>query len=195
MAGSGTSVIVTLKSADAGIVPEVVIVTDQPREMLPSSSTASSTTNSDHAPFGFDPLNVARVESNGVGGAGEGNKSPIRKFVGLFVPETICPESGRLVAAASSNLSVTFVITLPPPQSLISPIRWSAGPASKISISSGFRCDTFVNVTVTLLTVPGNPATAMVLGYGVAGSDVPLFVGLLIVIGVVLLNVPLAVPT
>src|SRR2546427_692099 len=117
MTGSGASTTVNERSTAAGMRFAVVIVRYQPRPMLPESKPESSTINSDHVPFGLDPLKVAKVESYGEGGAGEGKRSPSRKLVGLFVPETICAESGNEAAAASSNVSVTLLSTLPPPQS------------------------------------------------------------------------------
>ena len=83
------------------------------------------------------PLNDASVEPHGATGAGEGNRSATKKFVGLFVPELMTVESGSDVAAESSNVSVTLVMKFPPPQSDINIVVAPVGPARSMSMSSG----------------------------------------------------------
>src|SRR5438067_7594281 len=65
-----------LSSGDGGLIlPTVVRARLQPASMLPTSPTASSSTNNDQVPFGLPPLKMERVAAYGGAGAGAGNGS------------------------------------------------------------------------------------------------------------------------
>jgi hypothetical protein len=121
-----------------------------------------------HVPFGSLPLKTLNADPPEGAGAGAGNVSPPSPFVGLNVPDTNGPASGRLVAAASSSVNVTLVAVGVPPTSLIMIAFWPPGLTSSMSMSSGSVWLRLFNVTVTLLTTPVNPDIANVAGYGLA---------------------------
>src|SRR6185503_3103750 len=75
-----------------------------------------------------------------------------------------------MIAALSSNLSVTPFTALPAPASDITITRVPVGPASITSRSPGNVWLTSTKLTVTLLTTPGNPETVTTDGYGKAGA-------------------------
>src|SRR5438093_170638 len=88
--------------------PAVLITSFQPCAMLPVSTEASSRANNDQVPLGLVPANTPRLAVYGPLGAGEANPSlAVSKSVGLYVPDAIAPESGRLEAALSSNVKVS----------------------------------------------------------------------------------------
>jgi hypothetical protein len=136
--------------------------------MLPASPPASSTMYKFHVPFGLIPLNALRAEPPDGAGAGGGNVSRALTLVGLNVPETSGPASGRLVAAASSSVRVTPLAGLLPPTSDMIIAFCPPGATSKMSTSSGKAWLKLLKVTVKLLTVPDRPDTLNGDGYGVA---------------------------
>src|SRR3712207_5640245 len=83
-------------------------------------------------------------------------------------------ESGSELAAASSNVRVTLlstVLPLLPPASDIRSRVCPAGPASRMSRSSGRDSVMPDSVTVALIRTPLTPLTVMVDGYGVAAVE------------------------
>ncbi len=86
------------------------------------------------------------------------------KLLGLNVPLTNGPLSGIVAAAASLNVTLTFVTAVPPPASDIRSTLCPAGPTSKISKSSGKVWVRLFRVTVTFVTVPPKPEALMVDG-------------------------------
>lgn len=90
-------------------------------------------------------------------------------FVGLNVPETSGPASGRLVAAASSRVKVTLLVGDDPPTSERMIAFCPPGPTSMMSTSSGNAWLKLLRVTVTLLMTSVDPLTIVNGdGYGVA---------------------------
>src|ERR1043165_10147474 len=73
------------------------------------------------------------------------------------------------LSAASSNVSVTFFMRLPPPASDISTVFAPVGPTSSMSMALGDPWLRLVTIIVTLLTEPTRPVTVIEDGYGVAG--------------------------
>lgn len=139
-----------------------------PPLMLPASPPESSVTYNFHVPFGSVPLNTLRSDPPEGAGAGDGNVSPKPLFVGLKVPDTSGPLSGKLLAVASSRVSVMFVAAVLPPTSDIMIAFCPPGPTSRMSTSSGEVWLKLFNVTVKLATVPVTPETVSVAGYGLA---------------------------
>src|SRR5689334_4986359 len=92
----------------------VLMVKVQPPAMLPWSPGPWSWTNNDHVPLGLVPLKLASGAVYGPAGAGDA-KLGEPKAEGLNVPETIWLLSGSVLAAASSNVSVTPLTPLAPP--------------------------------------------------------------------------------
>ena len=88
-----------------------------PPLMLPASPPTSSMTYNFHVPFGFVPLNTLSADPPDGAGAGAGNVSPAPTFVGLNVPDTSGPASGKLLAVASVSVSVTLLAAMLPPTS------------------------------------------------------------------------------
>jgi len=137
--------------------------------MLPASPPESSTIYKLHVPFGLLPLNTLNADPPEGAGAGAGNVSPPSPFVGLKVPDTSGPASGKLVAAASANVNETLVAVAVPPTSDIMIAFCPPGLTSRMSMSSGSVWLMLLSVTVTLLTTtPENPEIASVDGYGLA---------------------------
>jgi hypothetical protein len=151
----------------------VVMVISHPSASVPMSPDVSSTTKSCQLPFGAVPLKTERVEPYGPTGAGAANVSPAPMFVGRNVPDIIVVESGRFVAAASSNVIATLTMSRLPPVSEARMTDWPTGPISRMSTSSGNVCDQPTIRAVTFVTVPVKPETAIVEGYGLATPDVP----------------------
>ena len=90
----------------------------QPPDILPPSVAVSSLTYRLHVPFGSVPLNALSALPPDGAGAGAGNTSaPTPLSVGLNVPDTNGPASGRLAAAASSKVNVTLLTAVAPPTS------------------------------------------------------------------------------
>jgi hypothetical protein len=148
----------------------------QPPAMLPPSPLVSSFTYSIHTPFGFVPLNTLNALPPDGAGAGAGNIStPSLTSVGLKAPVTSGPELGRLVAAASSSVSVIPLTAVEPPTSDMMMAFWPPGPTNNMSTSSGNVWPKLFSATVTWVTVPTNPEIASVAGYGVAAPP-PLIV-------------------
>jgi hypothetical protein len=139
-----------------------------PPARLPASPPESSTIYKLHVPFGFVPLNALNADPPDGTGAGEGKVSTPGPFVGLNVPDTSGPASGRLVAAASSSVNVTLTASGLPPTSDIIIAFCPPGATSNMSTSSGNMWLKLFNLTVTLLTTPVNPEIASVDGYGLA---------------------------
>src|SRR5687768_13281068 len=110
--GSGESLAVMQTSAAGARESVVVMVRLQPPAMLPASRRASSTTKSDHVPFGSVLSKTEKkVLVYGISGAGGGNESAVpgpAKLTGRKVPETICSVSGSAAAALSSKVRVTL---------------------------------------------------------------------------------------
>jgi len=115
----------------------VVISRHHPPLMLPASPPTSSTIYKLQVPLGLIPLKTLSADPPEGVGAGAGNVSRALMFVGLNVPETSGPASGRLVAAASSNVRVTPVAGLEPPTSDIIIAFCPPGATSSTSTSSG----------------------------------------------------------
>lgn len=137
-----------------------------PPLMLPPSSPVSSITKSFQTPLAFVPLNTLSAEPPEGAGAGGLKPSTPSKFVGLNVPETRGPLSGKLVAAASASVKVTLVAAVPPPTSDKMIAFWPPGPTSSMSTSSGKVWLRLFSVTDTLATVPITPEIEMLEGYG-----------------------------
>ena len=155
----------------------VVTLRHQPPAIVPPSPPVSSSTYRLHTPFGFDPLNTLNADPPDGTGAGGGNTSvPGSRFVGLNVPDTSGADV-RLVAAASSNVSVMLLTAVPPPTSDMMMAFWPPGPTSSTSTSSGNVCPKLFSVTVTWLTTPVWPSTVMFDGYGVAAPPVLIVIG------------------
>jgi hypothetical protein len=136
--------------------------------MLPASPPASSTTYRLHVPFGLIPLNTLSADPPDGAGAGAGNVSSALMLVGLNVPDTRGPASGRLVAAASSNVKVTPATGVVPPTSDMIIAFCPPGATSSTSTSSGNEWPKPFKVTVKLVIVDAGKATFSVDGYGVA---------------------------
>jgi hypothetical protein len=127
----------------------------QPPAMLPPSPLVSSFTYNFHTPFGFVPLNTLNTLPPDGAGAGAGNIStPSLTSVGLNVPLTSGPALGRLVAAASSKVSVIPLTAVAPPTSDMMMAFWPPGPTNRMSTSSGNVWLRLFNVTVTLVITP-----------------------------------------
>ena len=125
-------------------------------------------------PFGFVPLNTESGDRPVDAGAGAGNVSvPELMFVGLNVPVVSGKASGNEVAAASSRVSVIPLAGFEPPTSDMIVAFCPAGPTSIASMSSGKVWLMPLSWTVTLVTVPANPAIETLEGYGEAGPLVP----------------------
>src|SRR6185436_3060359 len=152
-----------------GSAATVVMSRHQPPLMLPPSSPVSSVTYSDQTPFGLVPLNTLSADPPEGGGPGEKVSTP-SKFVGLNVPETSVPLSGKLLPAASSNVKVTLLTAMPLPTSDMMIAFCPPGPTSMMSTSSGNVWLKLFKVTVRLVIVPV-AGTEMVDGKGVAGPS------------------------
>ena len=110
----------------------------QPPEMLPPSVAVSSLTYRLHTPFGSVPLKTLSALPPDGAGAGAGNTSaPTPLSVGLNVPDTSGPASGRFVAAPSFSINVTLVAGVEPPTSDMMMAFCPPGPTSSMSTSSG----------------------------------------------------------
>ena len=94
-------------------------------------------------------------------------------FVGLNVPVASGKASGNEVAAASSRVSVTPLTGPVPPTSDMIVAFFPAGPTSNTSMSLANPWVIPLSLTVTLVTVPANPAIDTLEGYGKAGPLVP----------------------
>src|SRR6185295_5120730 len=140
-----------------GSAATVVMSRHQPPLMLPPSSPVSSVTYSDQTPFGLVPLNTLSADPPEGGGPGEKVSTP-SKFVGLNVPETSVPLSGKLLTAMPLPTSDMMIAFCPP------------GPTSMMSTSSGNVWLKLFKVTVRLVIVPV-AGTEMVDGKGVAGPS------------------------
>ena len=114
------------------------------------------------------PVNALRADPPDGVGAGAGNVSRALTLVGLNVPDTSGPASGRLVAAASSSVRVTPLAGELPPTSDMMIAFCPPGATSSMSTSSGNAWLKLFRVTVKLVTVPTKPETFSVDGYGVA---------------------------
>lgn len=117
MTFAGHVMVQTAAHVVAQVDADAVIVTCQPPEILPTSPAVSSTTKSRQLPLGAVPLKTESVDPYGPAGAGAANVSPPPMFVGLNVPDTIWVPSGRLGAAASSNVIETLLMAELPPVS------------------------------------------------------------------------------
>ena len=135
----------------------VVIFTHHPPARLPPSPVVSSVTYRLHTPLGSIPLNTLNALPPDGAGAGAGNTSAPPAFVGLNVPLTSGPESGRLLAAASSSVNVTPLTAVEPPTSDMMIAFCPPGPTSNMSMSSGKVWLKLLSVTVTLVTAPVTP--------------------------------------
>jgi hypothetical protein len=113
-----------------------------------------------HVPFGFVPLKTERTEPPEGAGAGAGHVSPAKVLVGLNVP-VVKSADGRLLAAASSRVSVMPVTSSPPPTSDMMMAFCPPGPTNRTSMSAGNVWDKLFSLTVTFVTVPVNPATGI----------------------------------
>ena len=115
-------------------------------------------------PLGAVPLKTESVDPYGPAGAGAANVSPAPIFVGLNVPDVISVPSGRLVAAASSNVIETLLMGELPPVSEARITDCPAGPMRTTSTSSGNVCDQLTRRAVTFVIVPLSPDTTIVDG-------------------------------
>ena len=106
-------------------------------------------------------MKIESIEPPNGAGAGAAKVSPVPMFVGLKVPFTNGPTSGRLVPAASSSVNVTFVVTIEPPTSDKIMAFCPPGPTNNISTSSGKVCDRPLSVTVMFVTLPPTPLTTI----------------------------------
>ena len=106
------------------------------------------------------PLKTESTEPPAGAGAGAGNVSPVPRLVGLNVPVTNAAVV-MLLAAASSSVRVTFTASVPLPTSDMMMAFCPPGPTSKMSMSAGKVWDKLLSLTVTRVTVPPNPETAM----------------------------------
>ena len=87
-----------------GVPPQtsVMMLISHPPAKLPKSPDASSTTYSDHVPFGDVPRNVVSAEPPAGNGAGAGNVSTVSMLVGMYVePST----SGEGISVRQPNSS------------------------------------------------------------------------------------------
>jgi len=100
-----------------GVASVVVMFRHQPPDIVPASPAVSSLTYSFHTPFAIVPLNALSALPPDGTGAGAVNTSPAPLLVGLNVPDTSGPASGRLAAAASSKVNVTLLAGVAPPTS------------------------------------------------------------------------------
>src|SRR5262245_32496206 len=105
---------------------------DQPPAKLPVSELASSITYRLQVPLGLVPLKTERNDP-----AALSAPSLPTKFVGLNVPETIPPESGKPEAAASSKVKLTPTASSEPPTSDMRVTDSPVGPTKSTSMSSG----------------------------------------------------------
>jgi hypothetical protein len=128
-------------------------------------------------PFGLIPLNTLRADPPEGVGAGAGNVSRELMFVGLNVPETSGPASGRLVGAASSNVRVTPLAGVVPPTSDMIIAFCPPGATSITSTSSGNVWLKPFKVTVRLVIVDVGKATFRVDGYGLATPEELMVIG------------------
>ena len=144
-----------------GVASSVVMFRHHPLAMLPPKPPVSSLIYRLHVPVESVPLNTLNALPPDGAGAGAGNVSAPPAFVGLNVPLTSGPESGRLLAAASSNVKVTPLAAEKPPTSDMMMAFWPPGPTSNMSMSSGEAWLKLLSVTVTFVINPGCPDTAM----------------------------------
>ena len=112
------------------------------------------------------PLNTDRADPPDGTGAGAAKVSAGAWFVGWNVPDVSAPRSDSGDAAASSNTSVTLVMSVLPPASDIMMAFAPVGPTSSTSTSSGNVWLRLLSVTVTFEIVPAKPETPMLDGYG-----------------------------
>jgi hypothetical protein len=110
--------------------------------------------------LGLVPLKIVKADPPAGTGAGAGKVSPVPRFVGLNVP-VLKREEGRLLAAASSRVRVTFVTSSAPPTSDIMMAFCPPGPTNRMSMSEGKVWARLLSFTVTFVTVPPKPATDM----------------------------------
>src|ERR1044072_1156907 len=90
-----------------GVASSVVMFRHHPPARLPPKHPVSYLIYRLHVPFEAVTLHTLKSLPPNGSGAGAGNVSAPPAFVGLNVPLTSGPESGRLAAAASSSINVT----------------------------------------------------------------------------------------
>ena len=152
----GVNVLVGVGDAVAVLVgvaqtpPSVMMLISHPPVIVPESVPKSSTTYSDHVPFGAVPTKVDRADEPVTGvGAGAGNGSPVPRLVALYVPVTKAAVVME-ATASSSSVRVTFTASVPPPTSDIITAFCPPGPTSRISMSLGNVWFKLLSLTVTL---------------------------------------------
>lgn len=108
------------------------------------------------------PLKTDKAEPPEGAGAGGGKECELLLSVGLNVPVTNGVPNELL--AASSSVRVMFVTGWLPPTSDMITAFCPAGPTNNISMSAGNVWDRFLSLTVTFVTTPHRPETAMLDG-------------------------------
>jgi hypothetical protein len=175
-------------AVNVGVGSGVSTVRLQPRAIDPPVKIVSSTTKSCQVPFGSVPLKAERALPYGPDGAVAGKMSgspggTLSMFVGLNVPVTMSPASGRKLVAASSNVNVTLSAFPLEPVSDISTTVVPVGPTRRTSTSFGNWWEYCVIVTVTFVTAPDTPETLTSDGYGVADPKSGMTIGVVLANG------------
>src|SRR5438309_109058 len=103
--------------------------------MLPKSPAESSSAYSAQVPLGVGPLKTESTALYGAAGAGAVKDGPASKALTWYESETICPDEGNGLGAASSKVRSTAETEEPAAASDIRRVEAPFGPTNRRLIS------------------------------------------------------------